>query len=111
MARNIGHVGLGAVGAKLLMELLDHDGDYLSASGSTDITIYLRTPSGVIKEFAGSVISHDSKQKVGYVTEAEDDLDEEGVWTMQGVYTQGSFTGPCGPVQFSVFRNLAQEAA
>lgn len=111
MARNTGQIGLGAVGAKLLLELLDHNGDYVSAAASSAITIYCRPPSGEIKEFDGSVISHDSKSKLGYVTEADTDIDEEGIWHIQAQYTQGSFTGMTGVGQFEVYRSLAAEAA
>ncbi len=75
-------VHLGDIGTKLILEVQE-DGSALDISSATTMKIRLEKQSGVVVEFTAVFATDGTDGLMQYVTESGD-LDEAGVWTIQG---------------------------
>ena len=93
------------VGTILELELKD-DGVVVNISSQTSLKIFLRKPDGVVLEKTAALSSDGADGKMRYVV--IDELDQTGMWEMQGEVT---LTSPAGTwrtsaFEFRVYENL-----
>jgi len=74
---------VGDVNTALVAELVKQDGTALDVSAATVLYIYLTKPSGTTVQKTAAKDTTGSDGKIRYNTVAGD-LDESGVWRMQG---------------------------
>lgn len=75
-------VHLGDIGTKLILEVQE-DGVALDISSASTKEILLKSPSGVVVAYAASFSTDGTDGLMEYAT-TTDDLDEAGIWRMQG---------------------------
>ena len=90
---DIEQVQLGVIGHTLEIEVqrMDADGNLAARdiSGQTALAIIATPPIGSKKTFTASLTNTGSDGKLDYVTAASSDLDESGLWKLQGHITEG----------------------
>jgi hypothetical protein len=92
MPRHSSYVYKGDIGARIVLNVKQRNGDPYSVATASTKTLKLTAPSGSTKSFTlafatspfGNGLGTDGA--VEYVTTATSDLDESGRWTAQGFF-------------------------
>ncbi len=95
----------GEVGTVITLQAIEN-GAVVNITGGTNFKIFARTPSGTVKTWTASIITAASGT-FGYTTTATSDLDEEGMWLLQGKFTLSGWTGYALKSQLDVRSALA----
>lgn len=93
------------VGVELVLEVVDCDDVAIDVSAATSILFFLQKPGGSVVQKTGSLDTTGVDGKIVYETEA-DDLDEAGVWHVQGKVTIGGKPFGTEIVSFTVASNI-----
>lgn len=90
----------------LIKGTVKENGVIVNVSSASIKKFYLSTPAGVLKTVDAAFFTDGTDGILKYVTVAED-LDESGVWTIQGyVELSSGFKGRTSVKQFAVNKNL-----
>ncbi len=101
-----GQIRVGDINSALVIQLKDAAGNVNIASAET-LEIYLKDPSGNVELKDGELYGDGSDGKMKYVT-VVGDIDEAGVWTIQGraLWSSGTSKWASTPDDFRVAANL-----
>lgn len=96
---------VGDVGATLRLTFLDQDGTPINLAAASTKQIKLRSPAGVAKTKTATLAGDGTDGVVQYLTVAGD-IDEAGVWRIQGYAVTSAWTGHTSVSTFEVEDNL-----
>lgn len=79
---------VGDVGVKIVVQVLDQDGEIIDIGGATGLKIKLQKPDGTAVDKTALLFSDGSDGKMYYAT-VSGDLDQAGLFLVQGKLTLG----------------------
>jgi len=107
MAQSKKELRVGAVGAKVVVKVVESGAVPSGFSGATTLRMVFEAPSGKLFERSAAFDSDGTDGKVKYTTTAGDEvLSESGTWKAEVWFTLSGFTGPSEPVEFKVADTL-----
>jgi hypothetical protein len=106
MAINSGEIHQYDIGTKFLATVKDQDRVVVPIQTATVISFTFTKPSGETVVRSGTLETDGSDGKYRYIT-TQDDLDEAGKWSVQGLVTLPSGSWNTNIITFTVKTNLA----
>lgn len=102
-------IHVGDVGVELVLEVVDCDGSAIDVSAATETLIFLQKPGGTTVQKTAVFDTTGVDGMIKYVTESGD-IDEPGVWSIQGKVTIGGSPFGTAIAIFSVAANIYSSA-
>lgn len=96
---------LADIGTSFELTVTDQDGAVVDLSSATTKSIVFAKPSGETVTQTASLVNTGTDGKMEYVT-VSGDIDEVGVWEVQGVVTIGAATWHTDTEPVTVLENL-----
>ena len=98
------NIHVGDVGTELVCQLVDQDGDVVDLSAAGTMRIFLGKPGGSVLTKAAVLDTDGTDGRMKYLT-IDGDVDEAGVWEIQGRAAIGSYRYSTSKGSFTVVRN------
>jgi hypothetical protein len=96
---------LGDIGFRLIATFVE-DGVDVNISTATAKSIVLRSPAGIISTHSATFLT-DGTDGIVYYATVSGDLDEVGIWKIQGIISIGGGTYHSNITSFKVYPNLS----
>lgn len=77
---------VGDVGIQIIVQVIDQDGDILDIGDASALKIKLQKPDGTAVDKGAALLTDGSDGKMYYTTQTND-LDQAGIWQVQGKLT------------------------
>jgi hypothetical protein len=98
-------VHIGDVGTIFQLTVKDQDNDVVDISVASTLNIIFRKPNGTNVTKTAVLTGDGTDGKMQYTTVA-DDLDDDGLWKLQGFVDFGTTEWYTDVIRFTVYRNL-----
>lgn len=98
-------IQVGAIGVTFQLIVRSKDG-IVDLSSATAKAIYYKKPDDTSGSWVASFTSDGTDGKIEYITTSVNDLNQEGIWQIQGYVSMPDFTGRSTISSFEVNANL-----
>ena len=103
----VGEIHVGDIGTIFRITIRDEDETVIDVSTASSLQLKFRKPeTGDIITKTASFYTDGTDGIVQWATTSADDLDESGIWSIQGKVTVGSLTHHSDIAYFQVYDNL-----
>ncbi len=103
----IGQIHVGDIATALRATIYDNNGAIVDLSDASDLLLLYQKPDRSIGSWEASFYDDGTDGVIQYVTSTANDLDQAGVWNLQGKVTISGALHRSDVVDFRVYPNIS----